>query len=441
MDSTLAHPLSDEHRVHFERHALPNGLRIVLHRDTTLPLVAVNLWYHVGSKLEQPGSTGYAHLLEHLMFQGSQNVGTNDHFRLVQKVGGTANGSTWYDRTNYYEVLPSHHLDLGLWLESDRMGHFLPSVTQEKLDNQREVVINERRQKIDNQPYGRGFERLHELLYGPAHPYRWPVIGYIEDLEQATLDTVCNFFERFYTPANAVLTLAGDFEVDDALERIDRWFGDIPTAERPAPLNPAPPQLDGEIREVLEDDIRLPRIYLGYNAPPFGDQGWYTGDLLATAFSDGKSSLLYEDLVYRRQLAQDVGCYILPTETTATFAVVSTAKPGVDPAELESALDEHLERAGESLEEHRVERAKQRLLTNHHDHLQLLDRRADFLSHYTTFLDDPDRINNEPSMYQKLTAGDTSTFARNVLRRDRRVSLTLVPRATDSTETPRGDKA
>ncbi|HJX30025.1 MAG TPA: pitrilysin family protein, partial [Thermoanaerobaculia bacterium] len=191
MSSRSAHPDLD---LSFQRHKLDNGLRVILHRDARLPLVTVNLWYHVGSKNERPGLTGFAHLFEHMLFQGSQNVGTNDHFRYIQQVGGVANGSTWYDRTNYYETLPAHQLELGLWLESDRMGFLLPAITQENLDNQRDVVMNERRQRVENQPYGRAGERLHELLYPAHHPYHWPVIGYMEDIAAATLEDVQRFF-------------------------------------------------------------------------------------------------------------------------------------------------------------------------------------------------------------------------------------------------------
>src|SRR5258706_6757824 len=212
----------------FQYHRLANGLRVVLHRNAALPLVAVNLWYHVGSKNERPGRTGFAHLFEHMLFQGSEHVATHDHFRLLQQVGGVANGSTWYDRTNYYETLPSHQLDLGLWLESDRMGFFLPALTQENLDTQRDVVMNERRQRIENQPYGQAGERLHELLYPADHPYHWPVIGYMEDIAAATLEEVQAFFRTYYTPSNAVLTLAGDFDPEAALDRVEAWFGNIP---------------------------------------------------------------------------------------------------------------------------------------------------------------------------------------------------------------------
>ncbi|HVR99248.1 MAG TPA: pitrilysin family protein, partial [Thermoanaerobaculia bacterium] len=246
----------------FERHSLPNGLRVVLHPDSSLPLVTVNLWYHVGSKNERPGRTGFAHLFEHMLFQGSQHVGTNEHFRHVQQVGGVANGSTWYDRTNYYETLPASHLDLGLWLEADRMGWLLPAMTAEKLEMQRQVVMNERRQRIENQPYGLAGERLRELLYPPDHPYHWPVIGYMDDIAAATLDEVQAFFRTYYAPNNAVLTLAGDFDPEDALRKVEAWFGEIPAGPPVPPVSAPLAPLGGERREVIEDDVRLPRIYI-----------------------------------------------------------------------------------------------------------------------------------------------------------------------------------
>ncbi len=418
-----------------ERRTLDNGLRVVLHRDETLPLVALNLWYHVGSKNEAPGRTGFAHLFEHLLFQGSRNVGTNEHFRWVQQAGGVANGSTWYDRTNYYEVLPAHCLDLGLWLESDRMGFFLGAITRENLDNQREVVINERRQKMDNQPYGRAFERLHELLYPPGHPYRWPVIGYVEDLTAATLDDVRDFFETFYVPRNAVLTLAGDIDYDHALTRIERYFAEIPGGRKPAPPTVPANRADGERRELMADDVQMPRVYQAYNPPPIGADAWYAADLLAAALTGGKSSLMYQDLVYRRRLAQDVGCYVFPTEVTATFTVISTAKPGVDPAELEAALDEHLARAAaEPLAPEHFERALNQRLTSHYSQLQTLDRRADLLSLFTTYFDDPAGLARQVERYRAVTPDDVTAFAGQHLGPGRRAVVTVVPRGGTASE-------
>ncbi len=417
----------------FERHLLANGLRVILHRDPSLPLVTVNLWYHVGSKNERPGRTGFAHLFEHMLFQGSENVGTNDHFRYVQQVGGVANGSTWYDRTNYYETLPANHLDLGLWLESDRMGYLLPAITSENLETQRFVVMNERRQRVDNQPYGRASERMHELLYPAEHPYHWPVIGYMEDIAAATLDEVRTFFRTYYTPNNAVLTVAGDFQPEEALARVEHFFGDIPSGP-PLPPLPAialtpPPPLDGGRREVIADEVRLPRVYMGYRAPAYGARAWYAADLLAGIFSGGKSSVLFRDLVYERQIAQDVGVYLDPTEATATFAVIATARPGVAVETVEEAVDEHFRRAAQGLPAAEdLERARNKVLTDYYSGLQKLDQRADLFSQFTTFFDDPGGITREADRYREVTAEDIAAYAAGFLAPERGVRVAVVPR-------------
>jgi len=411
------------------RHTLDNGLRVVLHPDHRLPLVAVNLWYHVGSKNEHRGRTGFAHLFEHMLFQGSGHVGTNDHFRYVQQAGGMCNGSTWYDRTNYYETLPAHYLDLGLWLESDRMGYLLPAMTQGKLDNQREVVMNERRQRVDNQPYGRAGEMLMELLYPAGHPYHHPVIGYMDDIAAATLDDVSGFFRTYYAPNNAVLTLAGDVEPAAALERVEHWFGGIPRGPEVPPVEAPPAPLSGEQRALLEDDVHLPRVYVAYRAPRVGEPLWYAADLLASTLASGKSSLLYEDLVYRRQMAQDVVAYLYPTEVSGTFYLAATARPEVDPAELEAAITQHVERcAAEPLAEERIERARGLLLHDVFVETQKLDGRADLLSQFTTLFDDPQRIAGEPERLRRVSAEDLRRFAAEHCRRDQRAVVTVVPR-------------
>ena len=209
------------------KHVLANGLQLLLHEEHADPVVSVYVYYHVGSSREQRGKSGFAHLFEHMLFQGSEHVGDNDHFRYVTEAGGTLNGTTNQDRTNYFETLPANQLELALWLESDRMGFLLPAMRQEKLDNQRDVVMNERRQRIDNQPYGQASETLQALLFPAGHPYHWPVIGYMEDIEAATLDDVREFFSTYYTPSNAVLSLVGDLEPDRAFELVERYFGDI----------------------------------------------------------------------------------------------------------------------------------------------------------------------------------------------------------------------
>ena len=415
-----------------ERHTLGNGLRVVLHRDDRLPLVALNLWYHVGSRNERPGRTGFAHLFEHMLFQGSQNVGTNEHFRYVQQVGGVANGSTWYDRTNYYETLPAHHLDLGLWLESDRMGFLLPAITAENLENQRFVVMNERRQRVDNQPYGRANERLHELLYPPDHPYHWPVIGYMEDIAAATLEEVRDFFRTYYVPNNAVLTLAGDFDPAAALCRVEDYFGDIPAGPAVAPVVPPLPPLGGERRDVLPDDVRLPRTYFGFRAPAYGDRLWYAADLLAAVLAGGKSSLFYRDLVYERQIAQDIGAYVAPSEAAATFSVISSARPGVEVEELDAAIAAHFEQAALAPPaEAELERARNKVLTDFYSALQKLDDRADLLSQFTTFFDDPGLVEREAEHYWDVTGQDIMDYAAAYLAPSERVRVAVVPRGPE----------
>jgi len=422
--------MSSEFTSQFEivRHQLDNGLRVILQPDNTLPLVAVNLWYHVGSKNERSGHTGLAHLFEHMLFQGSANVGVNDHFRLVQQAGGTANGSTWFDRTNYYETLPTNQLDLALWLESDRMGFLLPALDEEKLENQRQVVMNERRERIDNQPYGRAFERLHELLYPESHPYSWPVIGYMDDIAGATLYGVADFFETYYAPNNAVLTLAGDIQGDRAIERIENFFGSIPAGKVIPPVNAPGTDKRPAQREVMEDAVQLSRIYLATTIPPFGDRDWYAADLLTTALSAGKSSPLYRDLVYQRQIATDINAFVFPTELAATFLIVATAKPGADIEELENVISGHLAEAARSgPAESDLERARNKIVTALTDQFQKLDDRADLLSMFTTFFDDPRRIDTEPDVYARLERSDLAQFAQRYLQPASMVSLAVVP--------------
>lgn len=428
-------PHSDSIPLIIERHSLANGLDVVLQPDDALPLVAVNLWYHVGSRNERPGGTGFAHLFEHMLFQGSQNIGTNEHFRWVQQVGGVANGSTWFDRTNYYETVPAHQLDLALWLESDRMGFLLPALSSEKLENQREVVMNERRQRVENQPYGRAFERLHEMLYPAGHPYSWPVIGYMDDIEAMTLADVQGFFTRHYRPGNAVLTLAGDFESERALASVERFFGDIPAGATTAEEIPdagdwETPVPETGSSEIQEDDVELSRVYLAWRLPAYGTPAWYAADLLTSVLSGGKTSPLYRDLVYSRRLAKDVSAFVLPTEMEATLALVATATPGTEPADLEAALVDHLTRAAAGLlDTAEIERARNRIVTAALEGLQHLDRRADLISQFTTYFDEPERLLLEVERYISLPATALSEVAAEHIQPDRRTVLHVVPRA------------
>jgi predicted Zn-dependent peptidase len=363
-----------------------------------------------------------------MLFQGSGHVGTNDHFRLIQQVGGVANGSTWYDRTNYYETLPAHALDLGLWLESDRMGFLLDALTPEKLETQRSVVMNERRQRVDNQPYGRALERVHELLYPPEHPYSWPVIGYLDDIAAATLEEVAEFFRRHYGPHNAVLTLAGDIDPAEALGRVERWFGDLPRGGAARPPARPDSQARGMQIEIQPDRVQLPRLYLGFRAPAYGEREWYAGALLGQTLAGSKASPWYQDLVYRRQIAQDVGVYVYPTELEATVLVVATCKPGVDPGDLEGALLEHLGQAADrGPSDQEFERARARLLTATFEELETLDHKADTLSQCATYFDDPGYFGRELERYLATSVDGLKDFARRYLAPAARAQVTVVP--------------
>jgi predicted Zn-dependent peptidase len=409
---------------------LANGLRVVVLPRSELPLVAINLWYHVGSKNEAPGRTGFAHLFEHMLFQGSAHVGTNEHFHYVQQAGGVANGSTWYDRTNYYETLPSSHLELGLWLESDRMGFLLPAMTGDKLENQRSVVLNERRQRIDNQPYGRASERVHELLYPPTHPYHWPVIGYQSDIAAASLDDVASFFETYYRPNNAVLTLVGDCAPRRVFDQVQRYFGDLP-AGSPQPAVIAPALEVASRHERIEDPLaRLPRAYIAFAVPRYGEEAWYAASLLALILTGGKSTRLYRELVYREEIAQSVSAYVYPTELCATFLVAATGRPGVDPGQLVEAILGHLELlAAEGPREDEVQRARDSVLTDFHSQLQSYETLADAISAGATLFDRPDFPFEEPLSYQRIAAARIQAVAREALCRDRATIVEVVPAA------------
>ncbi len=259
-------------RIPIDTFTLPNGLRVTLSEDHTAPIVAVNLWYHVGSANERPGRTGFAHLFEHMLFQGSAHVGANEHFELIQRAGGTLNGSTWLDRTNYFETVPSNQLELALWLEANRMGYLLPAMTQQKLDTQRDVVQNERRWSMDNQPYGTWWEKLPALCFPPEHPFHHSLIGSMADLDAASLEDISHFFATYYTPDNAVLSIAGDFDPAEARRLVDKHFGPIPRGRGKPPLpDMSLPKTFGEWRrEVVPDDVVLPRLFLAFRIPPFG---------------------------------------------------------------------------------------------------------------------------------------------------------------------------
>ena len=423
--------------VSFSDERLSNGLRLIVAEDHLAPVVAVCIWYAVGSKNEVPGKTGFAHLFEHVMFQGSRHVAKTEHMGLVQAAGGTLNGTTWLDRTNYFETMPSHQLELALWLEADRMATLLDALNQENLDNQRDVVKNEKRSSYDNRPYGQWFHKLQEHLFPPEHPYHHPTIGSMEDLDAASLGDVAAFFRTYYAPNNAVLAIAGDVDPAQARAWVERYFGEIAPNPKIPPLGDmsVPPTLGGESREVIEDRVPLPRHYFGFRAPCFGDPRLDALEVAAQILAGGKGSRLYRRLVREERIAQDVAFFALGFVGGASIAAgQATVRPGVDPAVVERAFEEELERmALEPVTDDELARARALIETFELEALQRVDERADRLAMLATLLDDPDLINRQLARYLAVTPADIEAVAAEVFRPDNRVVLTYMPEAAPAT--------
>lgn len=412
-------------------HTLANGLTVVLAPDTLTPVVAVNLWYGVGSRNERPGRTGFAHLFEHMMFQGSAHVPKNRHFEAVEQAGGSLNASTWFDRTNYFETLPSHHLELALWLESDRMGWLPEAMDEEKLENQRGVVLNERMQRYENQPYGDWDERIQRLVFPPDHPYHHTVIGSVEDISSASLADVEDFFRTYYVPGNAVLTLVGDLDPGRALEAVERWFGGIPGGDAPPaiPGHPDPgPHIGGTLRDRVEADVPLPRIYLGARIPPFSHEDFYAADVATSVLADGRASRLYQRLVREKGVAKDVGAFAFPLLHGRSFLLAwVTGYPGADPAVLEEGLIREMEgMADVSADE--VARAVALEETRLIRQVEQLASRADLLSMHQLYFGDALRLNGEVDRLRSVTPEAVRRFAAADLGPQNRAIVTYVPR-------------
>src|SRR5688572_24740366 len=325
----------------FAKRTLANGLDVIVHEDHHVPIVAVNIWYHVGSKNEQPGSTGFAHLFEHLMFEGLKHHNSG-YFPPIQRAGGLLNGSTNTDRTNYWEVVPTSAVDLALWMESDRMGYLLPAVTAERFETQRDVVLNERRQNYENRPYGFALMALVAALFHEQHPYNWPTIGSADDLRAMRLEDVQAFFRTYYHPSNASLTLAGDIDTERGFELAERYFGNLPGGPRPVRVEAAA-AVTSERRLLLEDRVEMPRLYLAWLSPASYADGDAEMDLLGDLLANGKTSRLYRSLVYERRVALDVSAYQSSRELAGFFLLVATAAPGTSLTEIESLIDVELQ--------------------------------------------------------------------------------------------------
>jgi zinc protease len=415
-------------QIRYEKYTLKNGLEVILHEDRSVPLVAVNTWYKVGSADEKPGRTGFAHLFEHVMFMGSQNVPYGAFDNLLEAAGAQNNGSTTTDRTNYYEWMPSNALPLALWLDADRMGWMLPTMDQKKLDLQRDVVKNERRQSVDNVPYGRAWETLYATLFPKDHPYNWPVIGSMADLTAATLEDVNEFFRMYYAPNNATLTIAGDFNRDSVKLWVERYFGEIPrgpsTPERP--VVPAV-TLPRDTFLVLEDRVQLPRVYYTWNTVKAFHADDASLDLLAYILAGDKNSRLYKRLVYDMQVAQDVAAMQVSGRIDGAYIIYVTPKPGISPSDMARIVNEEITRLQrEPVTDRELQRARNTYKANFFDLIASVRDKADYMNLYNYYVGDPGYFQKDLNRYEMVTVEDLRRVAQTYFGRPK-VVLTVVP--------------
>jgi zinc protease len=415
----------------YSKHTLANGLDVLLHEDRSCPIIAVNLWYHVGSKNEVPGRTGFAHLFEHLMFEGSQHHDSG-FFPPLQGAGASLNGSTNADRTNYWEVVPSNALELALWMESDRMGFLLPALTEAKFTNQRDVVLNERRQNYENRPYGLAPMAMLAALFPPHHPYHWTTIGEIADLNAAKLEDVRAFFSRYYHPANASLAIAGDVGVDEALTLARAYFEGLEPGAAVAPVTPDAVVLEGDTRLLLEDRVELPRVYVAWMTPAMFAADDAELDLAADILANGKTSRLYKRLVYDERIATDVSAAQNSREIAGFVQVAATAAPGHTLAELERAIVDEIGRlAADGPSEDEIERGLVQAEAQFMFRLQTIGGfggKSDQLNAYNTFIGDPDFFSRDLMRYRQVTRESLRLAVARHLTKRGRVALSIVPR-------------
>jgi zinc protease len=418
--------------VAYRQFRLANGLNVILHRDTSVPVVAVNMWYHVGSANERPGRTGFAHLFEHLMFEGSKHVKEGEFDTLLEAAGGNNNGSTTNDRTNYVIDVPSNALDLALFLESDRMGYLLDTMSPQRVDGQRDVVKNERRQSYENQPYGMASIEIDKMLWPANHPYNWPVIGYMEDLSAASYDDVVRFFKTYYAPNNASLVVAGDIDLARTQALVQKWFGEIPGGAPVQPIVPPPAELTAVSRKTLTDRVRLPRLYLAWLTPKVFAPGDAALDVASSVLAGGKNSRLYKRLVYDMQIAQDVSAYQASAALGSSFQIVATARPGHTAAELQRAIDEELDRLRrEPPDAREVQRSVNQTEASFYRRLEQVGGfygKANQLNqYYLSTGGNPDYFAQDLARYTSLTPGDVQAAVTRWLPEDRRVEVVVEP--------------
>jgi len=416
---------------------LPNGLNVILHEDHSVPMVSINMWYHVGSGREKPGRTGFAHLFEHLMFEGSKHVPEGAFDTWLEAAGANNNGSTTRDRTNYYIDMPANALDLGLFLESDRMGYLLDIVTPQLVNGQRDVVKNERRQGVENAPYGMADVKLDELLYPKGHPYSWPTIGYMEDLTAASDEDVREFFRKYYAPGNASLSIAGDIDIEETRKKIESWFSDV-TPGAPIEPNEHPPAvLNGVKTERMTDKVQLPRLTLAWLTPALFQPGDAELDLVASVLAGGKNSRLFKRLVYDMQIAQSVSAFQSSGDLSSEFYIVVMARPqaGRTPdqiaEQIKQIVDEELDTLRQTPPEAReLQRAINKTEASFYARMERVGGfggKADQLNSYFTHTGNPDYFNEDLARYRAVGPDDIRAAVRRHLPKDKRVELTVVP--------------
>ena len=415
-------------KIKFEKYTLPNGLEVILHEDHSTPIITVNTWYKVGSGDEKPGRTGFAHLFEHIMFMGSEHVPVGMFDKELEAAGADNNGSTTEDRTNYYENLPSNALPLALWLDADRMGFLLPTMDKAKLDLQREVVKNERRERVDNVPYGRADEMILAALYPKGHPYSWSVIGSMADLGAASLEDVTDFFRTYYAPNNATLTIAGDFDPVEAKALVKRYFGDIPRG----PAMPARPKVPAVVLArdtfmVLEDRVQLPRAFYDWPTVKLFDNDDAALDVLASVLASGKNSRLYKRLIYDMQVAQNVFASQQSSKLAGRFEIDITPKPGQNLAAIDKIVQEELQKVmNEPISERELRRVQNSFRASFLNRLSGVLGKSEILNSYNYMAGNPDYVQQDAARYDRVTRADVQRVAKKYLSRPK-VVLTVVP--------------
>ena len=411
----------------YEKYKLPNGLEVILFQNKTLPFTAVNIWYKTGSANEVKGKTGLAHLFEHMMFQGSKNVPKEMHFRFIQEAGGTLNASTSFDRTNYFEKLPSNDLELALWLESDRMGFFLEALDQVKLDNQKSVVLNERLERYDNQPYGLAWEKIISNLYAENHPYSWPTIGHYKEIESYTLDDVSSFFKQYYSPSNSTIVITGNFEVNKTISLIEKYFGEIKNNGTPLVLKSNSQSLEQSKFILSEDKVNLERIYLAWHSQNAFHTDDAALDILSDLLTGSKNARLTRKLVYELEIAQDINTMQFSGKYGGHFMIVATAKPGKFLDEIKKIIFNEISiLAEENISQRELQRSKNVIKSNFIYSLQNIETIADMLNLYNFYLDEPNSFNFDLNRYNGVSETELSEVVRKYFQKNY-VELRIVP--------------